>query len=81
MDPHLLHMFSGLFVLVPVFLLVMMVIYLVPFWMIWKKAGFSPWLSILMVVPLVGFVMLYVLAFVDWKVPPVSQPAVLPPRV
>jgi hypothetical protein len=49
--------------------------------MIWKKAGFSPWLSILMIVPLVNFIMLYVLAFIDWKVVPVSQTTYIPPRV
>jgi hypothetical protein len=45
---------------------------LVPFWQIWKKAGFSPLLSILMMIPVVGIVMLYVLAFTQWKVMPVQ---------
>jgi hypothetical protein len=57
--------------------------------MIWKKAGFSPWFSLLMFVPMVNFVMLYVLAFSDWKVVPVTQvapqypypPSSLPPQV
>jgi hypothetical protein len=50
--------------------------------MIWKKAGFSPWFSLLMFVPMVNFVMLYVLAFSDWKVVPVGTlagPAYYPP--
>jgi len=57
----------------PIFLvmcLVGVVIYLVPAWMIFKKAGFAPALSLLMLVPLVNIVMLYVLAFSTWKVVP-----------
>jgi hypothetical protein len=81
MDPHLVHMMTGMFIVMPFVILLFTIIMLVPFWMIWKKAGFSPWLSILMVIPLVSFVMLYVLAFAEWKVVPVNQATVLPPRV
>jgi hypothetical protein len=56
-----------------IFSLVFVVVYLIPFWFIWKKAGFSSWLSLLMVLPLVNLVMLYVLAFSEWKVAPVAQ--------
>jgi hypothetical protein len=35
--------------------------------MIFKKAGFQPILSVLMMVPLVNFVLLYVVAFSEWK--------------
>jgi len=38
-----------------------------PYWMIFKKAGFSPWLSLLMYVPLVNIIVLYVVGFSDWK--------------
>lgn len=41
--------------------------FVVPFWQIWKKAGFSPLLSLLMPVPVVGFVLPYVLAFAPWR--------------
>ena len=44
----------------------------IPFWQIYKKAGMSPALSILMIVPIVNLVMLYVLAFSQWRTP-VSQ--------
>lgn len=40
---------------------------LVPYWRIFSKAGFSGWLSILMIVPLVNLVVLYYVAFTDWK--------------
>ncbi len=39
---------------------------LVMFAQILKKAGFSPWLCLLMVIPLIGFIVLVVLAFVEW---------------
>jgi hypothetical protein len=38
----------------------------IPFWQIFKKAGFSPWLSILMSIPLLNGVVLYLLAFARW---------------
>jgi hypothetical protein len=37
-----------------------------PFWKIFKKAGYSPWLSLLILVPLVNLVMIYFLAFASW---------------
>jgi hypothetical protein len=43
--------------------------------MIWKKAGFSPWFSLLMFIPMVSMIMLYVLAFSEWKVAPVAKVA------
>jgi hypothetical protein len=38
----------------------------IPFCKSFKKAGFSPWLSVLMAVPLLNAVMLYFLAFARW---------------
>jgi len=76
-----MHMFAAMMAIFPIFILVFVVVMLLPFWMIWKKAGFSPWLSLLMVVPLVGFIMLYVLAFIDWKVVPVNRTTYIPPQV
>ena len=66
----MLHM-MGPFMLI--FLLIGCIIYLVPMWMIFKKAGFAPALSLLMVVPLVQIIMLYVLAFSNWKTTPASM--------
>ena len=56
-----------------VFIVVIMAIIIIPTWFICKKAGFSPWLSLLNIVPLGGLVLLYVLAFAEWKVIPASQ--------
>jgi hypothetical protein len=41
-----------------------------PFWQIFKKAGFSPWLSLLMAIPLVSLCALYYLAFARWPANP-----------
>ncbi len=44
-----------------------------PFWMICKKAAFSPWLSLLIVVPWVNLACLYILAFSNWRTVPEPQ--------
>ena len=53
-----------------IFYLMQAVIFIVPTWFISKKAGFSPWLSLLNIVPMGNLVLIYVLAFADWKVAP-----------
>jgi hypothetical protein len=57
---------------------------ILPFWFICKKAGFSPWLSLLYLVPLGGVVLNFVLAFGNWRVlpaPPVAwTPQQFPPQ-
>jgi hypothetical protein len=81
-DPHSLHMLIAMMTIFLIPTLVFLVITMIPYWFIWKKAGFSPWLSLLLLIPLLNLVMLYVLAFSDWKVVPVAQlqqPGV-PPR-
>ena len=42
------------------------VIAVVPFWRICKRVGHSPWLSLLVVLPLVNLVFIYYLAFSQW---------------
>ncbi|MGN7612942.1 hypothetical protein ACQZV8_12750 [Magnetococcales bacterium HHB-1] len=37
-----------------------------PFWKIFTKAGFSGWLCMLLLVPVVNIILLYVIAFSDW---------------
>jgi hypothetical protein len=39
---------------------------ILPFCFIFKKAGYSSWLGLLMVVPIVNLVLLYFLAFSEW---------------
>jgi hypothetical protein len=57
------------------------IIVLIPWWFIFKKAGFSPFLALLMFLPLINIVMLYFLAFARWNVvaPAMVYPA--PPPV
>ena len=42
------------------------IIFVVPFWKIFEKAGFTPALSLLMLIPIVNLVMIYYLAFAKW---------------
>ena len=60
--------------IMPVIILVALAVVIVPFWFICKKAGFSPWLSLLNIVPFGGLILMYVLAFGEWKVVPAPQP-------
>lgn len=64
------------------FMLIGLAVLIIPCWFICKKAGFSPWLSLINIVPLGNLVLLYVLAFAEWKVlpaPPVAYPQPYPP--
>lgn len=47
-------------------MLVLAALIIVPFWFIFKKAGYPPWLGLLMGVPIVNLALLYFLAFSDW---------------
>jgi hypothetical protein len=67
----------------PIHLLILCVVVLfiiVPFWMIFKKAGFPPAISLLMFIPFVGVLVLYIVAFSEWKVVPrQTSAAPIPP--
>ncbi|MGB6134079.1 MAG: hypothetical protein WCC14_00130 [Acidobacteriaceae bacterium] len=73
LDPQALHAAMAMLPFLAIIFVIMIAIVLIPYWFIWKKAGFSPWLSLLMFLPLINLVMLYVLAFSEWKVVPVGQ--------
>ncbi|MGA2218176.1 MAG: hypothetical protein ABSG51_08820 [Terracidiphilus sp.] len=62
-----------LFILFFVFSSIVFPLRVLPFWFICKKAGFSPWLSLLYIVPCGGLALNFLLAFVDWKVLPPPQ--------
>jgi len=51
------------------------IIAIIPFWRICKRVGYTPWLSLLMAVPLVNVIFIYFLAFSDW---PSQKGAVAP---
>lgn len=51
----------------PLMMLVYAALIIVPFWFIFRKAGYSQWLSVLMIVPIINLGMLYFLTFSDWS--------------
>jgi hypothetical protein len=48
------------------FWLIGAIIGIIPFWRICTRIGWSPWLSLLMAIPLVNIIFIYVLAFSEW---------------
>jgi len=79
-DPEQIQkMVLAVLAIMPIIILIGLAIVIVPFWFICKKAGFSPWLSMLNIIPFGGLILWYVLAFSDWKVVPAPQPSWMPP--
>ena len=80
-DPQMIQKIAvAMMAIIPIIMLISIAVFMVPCWFILKKAGFSPWLSLLCIVPSFGtLVLLYILAFADWKVIPTPQAAVYPP--
>jgi hypothetical protein len=73
------HIVVAAMAILPLIILIGAAIIIIPFWFICKKAGFSPWLSLLNLVPLGNLILVYVLAFAEWKVVPVPQLGYPPP--
>ncbi len=71
-------MFGAFFGFIVIFVLIMWVIVIIPFWQIYKKAGFPPPIAFLMIVPIANIITLYVVAFSQWKVAP-TFPVAYPP--
>ena len=59
-------LFQPLHLLLIFFIFVLVLAGVVPYWQIFKKAGFAPALSLLMLVPLVNFIVPFFLAFAEW---------------
>jgi hypothetical protein len=78
---QLVNAFAGMYVVgMIIFFIVKVVLYTIPMWRICKRAGLSPQLSLLCAIPLIGrLITVYVMAFGDWKVAPVTLAAPLPP--
>lgn len=51
-----------------VFILICAAIIIIPFWKIFSKAGYNAALSLPMVIPIVGIVLLFFLAFSEWPI-------------
>ncbi len=65
--------------ILPIVLVVGLALVIIPSWFICKKAGFNPWLSLLIAVPPGGLILLYILAFSNWKVVPAAHDRWAPP--
>lgn len=62
-------MFSGVGLPELVIILVILCLIIIPAIFVSRilgKAGFSPWLAILSIIPLVNLIFLWVFAFIDW---------------
>ena len=73
------HIAVAAMAILPLIILIIVAVVIIPFWFICKKAGFSPWLSLLNLVPLGNLILIYVLAFAQWKVVPAPQLGYPPP--
>jgi glycopeptide antibiotics resistance protein len=72
---------AAIFGVYMVFIIIFLIVMIIPFWFICKKAGFSPWLALLNLVPFGSLILLYVLAFAEWKtIPPSIVPQSFPPQ-
>lgn len=47
-------------------LLISGAVLIIPMWKICSRAGYSPWLSIMFLVPILNILLLYYLAFAEW---------------
>jgi hypothetical protein len=82
LDPEMIRRMIGAFlVIIPIIIVVSIAVVMIPSWFILKKAGFTPWLSLLCIMPTLGtLILLYVLAFAQWKVVPAPVQAYWPPQ-
>jgi hypothetical protein len=67
------HIAAIVLTIIPIIIVVALAIILIPFWFILKKAGFSPWLTLINIIPLGNLILIYILAFAEWKVVPAPQ--------
>ena len=66
--------------IMPFIMIIFLAIIILPFWFICKKAGFSPWLSLLNIIPFAGNCSWFMCwRFADWKVVPIAPPVFAPP--
>jgi hypothetical protein len=53
-------------VLIVLVIAILSVVKVIPCWRILARAGFTPWLSILIILPLLDLILLYYVGFADW---------------
>jgi hypothetical protein len=49
-------------------LIILLVIFIWPWWKIFSKAGYPGWLALGMLVPLINLILIFYFAFADWPV-------------
>ena len=72
----------AMLVMMPILLIVSVIciaILIIPLWKICTKAGLSGPLSLLAIIPFGILIVLYVVAFSQWKIAPTSDTVVYPP--
>lgn len=72
------HILATILPIMGVLVVFALLIILVPYWFICKKAGLSPWLTFLNIIPFGNLILIYYLAFAQWKVVP--APSQIPPQ-
>ena len=59
-------MLDGMFGFGPFWMLLIAAVVVLPFWRICTKAGYSGWLSLLVLIPVINVVFVYFLGFSEW---------------
>jgi hypothetical protein len=52
-----------------------------PFWKIFEKAGFSGWWSLTILIPIIGTIALFYLAFAEWPIQRKHSELKQPPNI
>lgn len=73
---------THLFIIFIIFLFPTVILGVIPFWFICKKAGYAPQLSLLNLIPccLGTLFLVYFLAFANWKPSPNQATGIQPPQ-
>ena len=81
---------SGSMVTILIVTLTALILFVIPFWKIFQKAGYSGWWSITLMIPGINIFMMYYLAFSEWpsqrginpalETPPAHPHRAVPPR-
>jgi hypothetical protein len=63
---HSFYGFYGFYGLGGLFWPLAAIIAIIPFWRICDRVGLSPWLSLLLLIPLANIIFVYYVAFAEW---------------
>jgi hypothetical protein len=57
---------AGSLAMIAVLVVIGIIVFIIPYWKIFGKAGYSPAMSLLLFVPIANIIVIYWLAFSDW---------------